>query len=222
MRTTLKSTVIAAIVLASSAFAAQAQINWNFSDLNGTPDGGIPPNVTVSDLTAGNSALAFNTTSASSGYTGATGGGNAAVSAVAGTLNINTSTYYQFTLTPASGYQINATDFTFGTRITASGPTLISLRSSLDGYTTDLATQAGVNDSAWRLVTMAFTASGAMDEAVTFRLYGSGGSSTASNWRIDDLNFTASAALVPEPSTYAMMGLGAMLLVGFQRFRRKS
>ena len=220
MRTSLKSTVIAAIVLASSAFAAQAQINWNFTDLNGTPDGGIPPNVTVSDLTAGNSGIAFNTTSASTGYTGATGGGNAAVSAVAGTLNINTSTYYQFTLTPASGYQINATDFTFGARSTASGPTLFSLRSSLDGYTTDLASQAAINDSTWRLVTMAFTASGAVDEAITFRLYGSGGSSTASNWRIDDLNFTASAA-VPEPSTYAMMGLGAALLVGFQRFRRK-
>ena len=28
--------------------------------------------------------------------------------------------------------------------------------------------------------------------------------------------------VIPEPSTYAMMGLGAMLLVGFQRFRRKS
>ena len=35
---------------------------------------------------------------------------------------------------------------------------------------------------------------------------------------IDSLSITA----VPEPSTYAMMGLGAALLVGFQRFRRKS
>ena len=218
----MKSIVIAAIALAASAFAAQAQINWNFTDANTTPDGGVPPNVIVSDLTAGNSSLAINSTSASTGYTGASGGNNAAVSAVPGTLNISTSTYYQFTLTPASGYQINATDFTFGNRSTASGPTVLSLRSSIDGYTTDLASQAVANDSVWRLVTMAFTATGAIDEAVTFRLYGSGGSSTASNWRIDDLNFTASAALVPEPSTYAMIGLGATLLVGMQRFRRKN
>ena len=38
-------------------------------------------------------------------------------------------------------------------------------------------------------------------------------------------DFTAMAASpmpVPEPSSYAMMGLGAALLVGIQRFRRKS
>ena len=35
-------------------------------------------------------------------------------------------------------------------------------------------------------------------------------------------NFNLTVTLVPEPSTYAMMAFGGMLLVGMQRFRRKS
>ena len=35
-------------------------------------------------------------------------------------------------------------------------------------------------------------------------------------------NFSVAFTLVPEPSTYAMIGLGGLLLVGMQRFRRKS
>ena len=52
-------------------------------------------------------------------------------------------------------------------------------------------------------------------------MYGSGGTSTASNWRIDDLNITAQASAVPEPSVYMLLGVG--LLICGQRFlRRKS
>jgi hypothetical protein len=36
------------------------------------------------------------------------------------------------------------------------------------------------------------------------------------------IDSTFAGAAIPEPSTYAMMGLGAALLVGIQRFRRKS
>ena len=65
-----------------------------------------------------------------------------------------------------------------------------------------------------------FNITGDVGVPVTFRVYGYGGTSAnAGNWRVDDLSL--SAAAVPEPSTYAMVGLGAALLVGIQRFRRR-
>ena len=194
-------------------------LNWNFTDGDATFDSGSPANFTVSDLTAGNSTLGINSTSPSTGYTGASGTNNAAVSAVSGALSVSTSTYYSFTLTPGSGFAINATEFSFGSRSTASGPVALTLRSSADNFASDLDSSVAPNDSSWNLYDFTFDITGALDTPVEFRLYGSGGTSTASNWRTDDLNFTAQAAAVPEPATWMLMGVG--LLIGAQRLRRK-
>ena len=51
----------------------------------------------------------------------------------------------------------------------------------------------------------------AANEQVTFGV-------TSGSFALQSITVTA----VPEPSTYAMIGLGAALLVGMQRFRRKS
>ena len=217
-----------ALLLCSFAVAAAAQaqstvVRWNFNDLDATFDSGTPVNFSIGIMTVGNTTTSsIDSSSASSGYTGASGGGNFATRAVTGALSISTSTYYTFTLTPATGYQINASNLSVGSRSTGSGPTTLSLFSSIDNYTTPLSTANTSNGSTWALASLPFTVTGATDQAVTFRLYGSGGAGTIGNgnWRIDDLSLTAQA--VPEPSTYAMIGLGAALLLGIQRFRRKS
>ena len=204
------------VLCAASRVSAVDVVMWNFSDLNGTFDSSPPTGFAVSALTAVNSSIAFNATSPSSGYTGATGGGNAAVSAVLGGFNVSTSTYYTFTLTPNAGFSIDTTAFSFGSRSTASGPVLLTLRSSVDGFSTDVASAVAANDSSWSLFSFVINVSGHTDTAVEFRLYGSGGSATASNWRIDDLSVTATA--IPEPATYMLFGVG--LLACAQRFRR--
>jgi hypothetical protein len=45
-------------------------------------------------------------TSASSGYTGSTGTFNAAAAAFTGDINEATSTYFEFTLTPAAAHKV--------------------------------------------------------------------------------------------------------------------
>jgi hypothetical protein len=55
---------------------------------------------------------------------------------------------------------------------------------------------------------------------VELRLYGSAGSATSSNWRVDDLNLTAGAVAVPEPSVYMLLGVG-ILFCGQRFLRRK-
>ncbi len=220
--TKLALTLVAAVAVSASSTSAQTTtINWNFTDLNTTFDNGTPVNFTVSPLTAVNSSLSINATSASSGYAGATGGGNAAVSAVLGTLSLTTSTYYSFSLTPSAGFAINSVSFTLGSRSTSTGPTSLSFFSSADSFTTALATNSSPTDSSWNLYTFTFNSTGAPGTPVEFRLYGSGGTSTASNWRTDDLNLTVGAVPVPEPTVYMLLGVG-ILLCGQRFLRRKS
>jgi PEP-CTERM motif len=208
------------IAVATSAQAQLTTINWDFTDGDTTFDNGSPVHFTVSDLTVVNSSLSINSTSPSGGYTGASGSNNAAVSAVSGPFDVANSTYYTFTLTPNSGFAINAISFSFGSRSTSSGPVFLSLRSSVDGYASDLDSAVASNDSSWNLYSFSFNTTGGVDTPVTFRLYGSDGSSTASNWRIDDFNLTTQA-VVPEPAAWADLLMGASLLGGAYPFRRR-
>ncbi len=209
-------------------------VQWTF-DAPGPTDGrtttnGIYTNYTVAPLTQGNNngtVTLISGTSPSAGYTNASGGNNAAAAAFIGALNPATSTFFAFTFTPATGYSVQATGFTLGERSTGTGPQLLTLRSSLDNFTTDIATAAVNANSTWSLVSLSpFSLTAPVDTAVTFRLYGSNGTGTTTpsnaNWRIDDLSFTANAIAVPEPGTWAMVGGGLLTLLAVQRRWRGS
>lgn len=153
------------------------------------------PNVTVSDITRGNNNGTTNalltTTSASSGYTGASGTSNAGLAAFIGTLNTATSSYFEFTVTPDAGYILTVDRINFGTRSTSTGPQAYSIRTSLDGYTADIATGTISNTSVWSLKTNAVSVATLSGQALNIRLYGHNGTGAASvnttNWRVDDL-----------------------------------
>lgn len=214
------------LALAALGCAAQGQIIWNFTGLTGTPSSMVT-NVSGGLITAANlnsGSLAFNSTSASSGYGGATGGGNAAVAARTGALSTATSTYLEFTLNPASGYAIQVTGLTLGSRGTATAPTFLTLYSSADNYTSALGSISVTANSTWLAVSLSpFTVTGAADTALTLRLFGSGGTGSvvAANWRIDDVSLSAAAiTAVPEPSSYATI-LGVVALTGVMIRRRR-
>ena len=137
--------------------------------------------------------------SASSGYTGASGTYNAGAAARTGVLNTaaSGSAYFEFTVTPASGNAVVLTGISFGSRSTSTGPLAYAIRSSLDGYAANIATGTLTNTSAWALYSSTgLSKIGAVGAAVTFRIYGYNGTGTASantaNWRIDDLTVTGS------------------------------
>jgi hypothetical protein len=116
---------------------SRAQIIWDFS--TATPLSGIPAGVSVSAVSQGNNngtTTLLTTTSASSGYTGATGGNNAGAAANVGAFSPDTSTYFEWTLTPAAGVSITVSQINFGSRSTGTGPQAYDIRTSLDNFAT--------------------------------------------------------------------------------------
>ena len=167
-----------------------------FSGLNGTPATGSGSPV----YSAGSGGSYFTATA----WTGAAPGSN----------------YFQFTITPDSGYSISTTTLTFGYRATPTGPTAYSIRSSADSYTANLASGSFTNDGNWSSVgSISITLSGLVS-ATTLRLYGSGASTAGGTLRVDDVGLSGSVTAIPESSTYAAI-LGTLTLLGVVIWRRR-
>jgi hypothetical protein len=102
------------------------------------------------------------------------------------------SAYFEFTITPDAGKQVTLFDLSFGSRSSSTGPQGYSVRSSIDNYSTEIASGSLANNSTWVLVDPVTTATTAYPTIpVTYRIYGINGTGSASsgtvNWRIDDL-----------------------------------
>ena len=82
--------------------------------------------------------------------------------------------YMQFTITPNSGFQFNVTTIVFNVQRSATGLRGIALRSSLDGYTTNIDTEKAIADNANSTQVVTFTVNQTGNtSAVTYRIYGS-------------------------------------------------
>ncbi len=195
------------------SLVANAQIYWDFA--TAAPTSGVPANLTVSDVSAGNNfgtVTLLSSTSASNTYSGASASNNAGVASFAAT-GVNTAldvtltgtasttnksnAYYEFTLTPATDYEVSITSIQFGVRSTGTGPQAYSIRSNKDNYATELANGTISNNSTWSLKSSTLSVSST--SALTIRIYtyngiGNAGSGTA-NCRIDDLSVTVTNVL---------------------------
>ena len=183
------------------ASSAKAQnVYWDFA--TATPTSGVPSGISVGAVSQGNNngtTTLLTTTSVSSAYTGASGTSNAGAAARVGALNTASSgsAYFEFTITPNSGFSFTISAISFGSRSTSSGPVSYSLRSSTDSYGSDLTTGSlGTATSAWTLRSSSGLSIN-QSVATTYRIYGYGGAGTANvntaNWRIDDLKVTMTA-----------------------------
>ena len=224
--------LLAVFVLFGVAAHAQTTIYWNFSTGTGSPNS-LSANLSGAVIAGQNVdplyTPAFDTVNPSGGYSGASGIHNASieVNSVAGPVtlaNLGTATYFEFTVAPDPGYSLQATDFQLGSRSKlATGPTTLTLVASTDGFATfsTLGATALAADNNWALVTLSsFSYTAATDVPITFRIYGTDGTggSVVPNWRIDDV--TLGVVAVPEPSTYASLLVGVVLL-GARALRRR-
>ena len=184
----------------STSGGANTDIYWDFQ--TAAPTSGVPANMAVVNLISGNNngtTTLLTTTSASTSisYSSASGGNNAGAAALIGALNIVSggSTYFEFTITPATAGIFTFAGISFGTRSTNTGPQAYAIRSSADAYATDIVTGPISNNSAWSLKSHN-ALNQSYSSATTFRIYGYNGNGTATlgtaNWRIDDLKVSVS------------------------------
>jgi hypothetical protein len=216
----VSSTVLLLFFILTNLGLGQTTFSWNFGTTSGNaaPSSGTLANLTVGSVTIGNTLGTVTTyitnASASSGYTGASGTYNAGNACRIGALNTATggSAYFEFILTPASGYSVNLSSISFGTRSTSTAPQAFTVRSSLDNFVSDIATGTITNNSTWSLKTPTTTSTtGPVGTAVTFRIYGYNGTGSPGsgtiNWKIDDLSIVVS---VSSPGTPNISVTGAL------------
>ena len=118
--------------------------------------------------------------------------------------------YYTFTVTPtASGTSWNGFMMDLANFDAASindGPTRFALRSSLDGFTTNLLT--GVVSVGFTTDAVALNVTSRVP--VEYRIYGYGAGTTGGLLQVDNVALTFAPA-VPEPSTAVACGLAVLL-----------
>lgn len=193
----MKARVAASAVLVSVGLTSAAwpqMIGWDFGEAEGraSPSADTAPFVSGGSVTNGNTSLGgIGTSSSSYGYAGASGGYSAYLTArpVDFSTGPEGASFFELAVWPSIGYGLSATNLAFGTRSTSTGPQAFCVRSSLDGYATDLASGAILPDGVWywKSVPLALTSTVA-GAAVVLRIYGCRGSGSGTgNWRVDDV-----------------------------------
>ena len=147
----------------------------------------IDPNITVSGIGRGSG---INGTAASNRYN-ATGWNSA-------TLDVND--YFEFTLTPNSGYQINLLSFVYTGQASGSGATAVAFRSSVDAFASNI----GALTITGTTISLAGASYQGLSSAITFRIYGWGASAAGGTFSINDFTFNGTVtAACTSPTTQA-------------------
>jgi hypothetical protein len=147
--------------------------------------------------------------------------------------------YFEFTITPLNGANLDINEIAFGERRNASGIREFTLRSSLDGYASNIITPVGVpDDGNTRAHKLAIGASfDAIASSITFRLYGYFSETSTGRWGIVNhpelgvfrVSGTSSQSNsdpiyemhIPEPAALAVWGLVAAFATIGSYFRRQ-
>ena len=226
-----RSWILGAAVTVTGLVAAQAQVRIIGFDYGSGASTLVATSGSQVNFTVGSFSLSGtvgtlgtnpnNTAPVSTGYSGASGGFNYDNAAPTGAFNSTTSGYYSVTVTPNAGFQVVVNDFDFGAlSVTGTtGPVSYALRSSIDGFASDITSGSFTANNTWALKNNTFSAvTGALSTAVTLRLYTYGNTTVSSgvaNINIDDV---ALSVTVPEASDCALYGCAA--IVGFTWWRR--
>ena len=220
-------------LLAALAATAQAQLVVARYDFTGSSraSSDTDPNSVASTFDGG---AGFQTAGVDNSTFDLTRGNPAPSIAIASTFTDGTTQtqaiaahdFFTFTISPVVGFSYSFTNLSFDYAAYSSTATLPTenffVRTSADGFTTNLSaavTSASATFATASINLSSFASLQNVTGPVEFRIYVYDGTTNAERGALLD-NVVVTA--VPEPSTYAMMGLGAALLVGVRRFRRKT
>jgi hypothetical protein len=133
--------------------------------------------------------------------------------------------YFEFSITPASGYYMSITQVFFQVQRSNTGASNLVLRASFDSYANNLA--APLIDFAGNNATVSYTANTSatsqlqnVSGTMTFRVIGwtgATGGSMGFEGPGDDIVIYGTTVAIPEPTTALMVALGALVTVGLRR-----
>ena len=208
------------------ALTARAQIAVYGFGPTGTPTVSVTStatNVSADSFASFTGGGATSTTSPGSSTAG--GGGGAYFTSQNWRSSDNN--YVFFTITPASGYQVTLTSFSYYYASTSTGPSSVSLFASSDGYASSLTGSQSLTQAAGSLVAADWHQNNTsitltFSSPTTFRLTGTGASGSTGALRLDAVTLNGSVSAIPEPSTYAaIFGVAALGFAGWHRRRQQ-
>ncbi|NJK92548.1 MAG: PEP-CTERM sorting domain-containing protein [Blastochloris sp.] len=123
--------------------------------------------------------------------------------------------YFTFTLQANTGFEIDFNTFAYTGQASGTGPTGFAFRSSVDSFAANLGAPTATGVS----IDLSAASFQNLTGPIEFRLYGFGASSAAGTFSVNDFTFSGNVAVVPEPSTYALLGLGLGALWVLRRQR---
>lgn len=149
---------------------------------------------------------------------GLSSGANAFSARSWSTGGLDENDYFGFSLSPDVGYQLSLTRFEIDERRSGSGIGFWTVRTSLDGFTSDLSPgPISVPDNTSTRSDQSLFFNGEMYSGITggvdFRIYGYEAEGSAGTWRIDNLELFGEISAVPEPASWltgVVMGLVAI------------
>lgn len=125
--------------------------------------------------------------------------------------------YFTFTLDAKDGYELNFDSFVYTGTASGTGPTVFALRSSLDGFATNI----GSPTATGKTIDLSDASYQGITSPIEFRLYGYAASGSTGTFSINDYTFNGSVAAVPEPNTLALLGAGSLLMLANRHRTRK-
>ena len=135
----------------------------------------VDPGITESGITAGPSITLISTASEYN----AKGWNAGAIS----------NAYFEFTITPNSGCNINFVSFVYTSTNGAGGPSSFAIRSSIDGFVANI----GAPNATGTTISLAAAAYQNISSSITFRFYGWGATSGNKTFGINDFTFNGVA-----------------------------
>lgn len=192
--------VVGAICCLPSGSSAQTSI-WT-NPITGTSPNTNNPYVT-GDVTAAN--LTVSGIGRGPGISGSNANDRYSATGWA-TAGIDLNDYFSFTLTPATGFEIDLNSFVYTGQASGTGPNNFAFRSSLDSFASNL----GTPNVGGTTISLSGASFQNLTNAISFRFYAWGG--TGGTFSINSFAYTgAVSAVIPAGSTYYWTADGSTL-----------
>lgn len=124
------------------------------------------------------------------------------------TTSLDSTAYFDWTLTPANGFGVDFTSLSGAWQRSSTGPSSYSLRSSLDGFVSDIAsgTIGGSGAADPYNISLSAAAFNSIVAPVTFRLYAWGTTNSGGTFSVNDFSFDGTVAAIAAGNNSVITG----------------